>query len=134
MFQHFKMPFSFGRAEERNWRVVQDSFLHVLKCFIYIYIYVLKISVPVFCLFNTKSVVMLEFTPHTNHYYFILWFLFISLAIIVGFGFVFLNKGIPFLLLLPALSVLAACSCSLQALLLYWQECDIKWRRTFLQE
>lgn len=62
MFQYFKLLLSFGGAEEGNWKIVQDLFLHVLKYFVY----VPKISVPVLCLFNAKSVVMLEFTPHRN--------------------------------------------------------------------
>lgn len=53
---------------------------------------------------------MLELTPDTNPllFFFVIFFFFISLAIIadVAFGFVFLNKDAPFLLLFSALSVL----------------------------
>lgn len=97
------MPFSFGGAEERNWRIVQDLFLHVLKCFLYIP----KISAPVLCLFNANSVVMLEYTPHTNPLLLNFGFLFIFLAIIVGFD---LNKDIPFPLLFSALFCSKPCS------------------------
>lgn len=77
--------------------------------FIYIYIYTQNFSPRFFVLFNTKSVAMLELTTDTNPlllHFVIFFFFFISLAIItdVGFGFVFLNKDAPFLLLFSALS------------------------------